>query len=494
MKSKITFVLFFFVIQLHAQSDSSEKEAYLSELKVLGRKFTSNFYPNYAEIYRLPEKDFVARIDSARMGFDAALDKYTTKLEPEYVTEQRIEIKYYFDKILIDYPLTHEIYKNNYPPTLSNIPERLKSNLADFNKPEMLSNTDFTAYFKAFISLQTNMERRKGIYKNQDNQYFQATWNLIPKYITNQKCREYWQFDYLFNHIDNNGIKNLDAAYQTFKATCSDTTYVNKITRIYTDAVTSKQGHIIKTYKKAGVFNLDLHMFLPDKLVFTGKRPTIVLFHGGSWSEGKPDWFFSTCQAYAEKGWVACAVEYRTYGRHGTLPFEAVKDAMSAIRWLRLNADTYGIDSAKILATGNSAGGHLALATALVKNLNKKTDNVSVSAIPNALIVNAGVYDLTDDLTAWIRKDLKNKDQTKEISPNYLITKDFPPALIFHGTNDRNVPFAGAQKFVDNMTKAGNTSIEFYPLQGGGHFIWFDPKFADTMSKARSEFLMKIGW
>jgi len=494
MKYKLTFLLLLFTLQLQAQSESTDKQAYLSELKVLGRKFNGNFYLNYVSIYRLPEKNFVAKIDSARTEFDAALDKYAAKLEPTYVTAQRIEIKYYFDKILIEYPLTHEVYSNNYPPAQSKIPERLKSNLADFNKPELLTNTDFTAYFKAFMSLQTNLEHRKGNFKNQDNQFFKATWKLIPKYVTNKKCREYWQFDYLYNHIDNDGIKNLDAIYKGFKATCSDTTYLNKVKKIYAEDVAGKKGHEIKTYKKAGAFNLDMHLFLPDKALFTGKRPTIVLFHGGSWSEGKPDWFFSTCQSYAERGWIACAVEYRTYGRHGTLPFEAVKDAKSAIRWLRQEADFYNIDTNKILATGNSAGGHLALATALVDNWNEKTDNVTVSAKPNALIINAGVYDLTDDLTVWIRKDLADKNLTKEISPNYLITKDFPPALIFHGTNDRNVPFIGAQKFVDDMTKAGNTNIEFYPLQGGGHFIWFDRKYADTMSKAKSDFLKKIGF
>ncbi|HEY1056811.1 MAG TPA: alpha/beta hydrolase, partial [Emticicia sp.] len=418
--------------------------------------------------------------------------KYQSKLAPDYVEGHRLEIKYYFDKILIDYPQTNEVFGKNSLAIASKIPERLKANLKDFNKPELLSNSDFVNYFKSFLSLQTYLELKKGAFKNQDNQHFQAQWKLIPKYVSNKKCLEYWQSDYLFNHIDNNGIKHIDAIYKNFIASCKDTAFVNKVTKAYKEDVAGKQGHIIKTYKTFGKHSLDIHLFEPENM--TSKRPAIVFFHGGSWSEGKPDWFFPTCQDYAKKGWVACAVEYRTFGRYGTLPFEAVMDAKSAIRWLRQNADAYNIDTTKILATGNSAGGHLALTTALVDNWNEKTDNLKFSAKPNALIINAGVYDLTDDLTAWIRKDLKDKNLTKEISPNNLVRKDFPPALIFHGTLDRNVPYFTARKFGEDMVTIGNNNLTFLPLTGAGHFIWFDQRQSDNMAKARGKFLEKLGY
>lgn len=496
MIKRLTFILFLFIYQLQAQElqkpGNPNQQSYLAELKALGKKFSDNFYPNYSRIYALTEKAFTAKIDSARTDFNATLLKYQGKLDPIYVDVQKLEIKYYFDKLLIDYPLTNEIYDDKSLAIASKIPERLKANLKDFNKPELLGNSDFVNYFKAFLSLQTYLELKKGTNKSQDNQHLLAEWRLIPKYISNIKCREYWQYEYLYNHIDNNGIKNIDAIYKEFNRTCKDTAYLNKVNKIYTEDIAGKKGHIIKTYKTVGSYLLDIHLFEPENK--PDKRPAIVFFHGGSWSEGKPDWFFSTCQDYAKKGWVACAVEYRTFGRHGTLPFEAVMDAKSAIRWLRQNADAYGIDTTKIIATGNSAGGHLALTTALVDNWNEKTDNLKFSAKPNALIINAGVYDLTDDLTAWIRKDLKDKNQAKEISPNYLVRKDFPPALIFHGTLDKNVPYVTARKFGEDMVTIGNTNLTFLPLSGAGHFIWFDPRQSDKMAKARSKFLEGLGY
>ncbi len=496
MIKQFTFILLLFSYYLQAQESqkaiSAEQQSYLGELKTLGGKFSGEFYPNYSRIYAMPEKVFVAKIDSARTDFDAALSKYQSKLDPNYVAGQRAEIKYYFDKILIEYPRTNEIYSGKPINLSSKIIERLRTNLADFNKPELLTNSDFTSYFKAFLSYQTYLELKKGAYKNQDNQHLQAQWKLIPKYVSNQKCREYWQYEYLYNHIDNDGIKGIEPIYKAFNASCKDTSFLNKVNNLYAEDLAGKQGHIIKTYKTVGPYSLDIHLFVPDNK--PEARPAIVFFHGGSWSEGKADWFFRTCQEYAKKGWVACAVEYRTFGRHGTLPFEAVMDAKSAIRWLRQNADAYKIDTNKIVATGNSAGGHLALTTALVDNWNEKTDNLAFSAKPNALIINAGVYDLTDDLTAWLRKDLKDKNQAKEISPNYLVRKDFPPALIFHGNLDRNVPYKTASKFGEDMINAGNTNIFFQPLNGAGHFIWFDPKQSDKMAKAKAKFIEKLGY
>ena len=182
--------------------------------------------------------------------------------------------------------------------------------------------------------------------------------------------------------------------------------------------------------------NLEIHIFLPKENMQNKKVPAIVYFSGGSWSEGKPDWNFSACKSYAEIGWVGVTVEYRLANRQGTLPFEAVMDAKSAIRWLREHSDEFNIDVNKIVVSGNSAGGHLVLATALVANWNEKSDNLKYSCVPNVLMVNSGVYDLTDENTLWIRQDLRNRNQSetlvKEISPIYLIKKYFPPTLIIH--------------------------------------------------------------
>lgn len=472
----------------------SIKQNYLSELKILGKTFTNEFRSNYVNIHLLPEKLFIAKIDSVRKNFNALLNKYSTQLDTVYAMEQRIEIRYYFDRLLIEYPDEHDIDAGKTSKTVSAIPAMLKHNLADFNKPELLANDDFKNYVKAFLTYQTNQEIKKPAYKNSDNIQLDAIWKLIPKYISNTTCKEFWQSDYLYNHIDNNGIKDIQSIYNNFKSSCTDTAYLNKVSSAFTEDSLGRQGHLINTYKTVNHFKLDIHMFLPDSIMNGKKRPVIIYFHGGSWSEGKPDWFFYACSSYAKKGWVACAVEYRTYGRYGTLPFAAVMDAKSAIRWLRQHAKEYNIDTTKIVASGNSAGGHLVLCAALVDKWNAKTDNLKFSAVPNMLMVNSGVYDLTDNNTAWIRKDLKDKNLVREISPDFLIKNNFPPALIIHGTEDQNVPYSSVEKFVSAMKQAGNNTIQFEPLKGASHFIWFDPKYSSEVSRLRDIFLMKSGY
>jgi acetyl esterase/lipase len=186
-------------------------------------------------------------------------------------------------------------------------------------------------------------------------------------------------------------------------------------------------------------------------------------------------------------------VEYRIYEREGTLPFEAVKDARSAIRWLRQHAATYRIDPDRIVASGNSAGGHLVLCCALADRWNEKTDDLHYSPVPNVLMVTSGVYDLTDQKTEFFRRTIKDKSLFKTISPDFLVRKNIPPTLLIHATGDGNVPFDSAKRFASAMQQAGN-SIEFQVIDGNDHFLWFDPKYAAQVGQIRKDFLLKMGY
>jgi acetyl esterase/lipase len=168
-------------------------------------------------------------------------------------------------------------------------------------------------------------------------------------------------------------------------------------------------------------------------------------------------------------------------------------DARSAIRWLRKNADLYNIDTSRIVATGNSAGGHLVLTTALATKWNEKTDDLKFSPTPNVLLVNSGVYEMTVDNAQWITKNSKNKEQVKEISPNHLDKNTMPPLLMIHGTNDQNCPYWTAEKFKNEMEKTKN-NFEFHSLEGAGHFIWYDQRFTEQIAKWRKDFLSKLGY
>ena len=320
--------------------------------------------------------------------------------------------------------------------------------------------------------MESNKKLKSGMYDKLDNQQLTADWNTIENTFKNQDANEFWKQKYLYYHIDNLGVKNIDTFYTNFITSSKTSEYKIKIQEIYESSKKGRESHIIETYKNVDGFELEMHLFLPDTSVFEGNRPTIIYFHGGSWSEGKPDWFFETAKEYVKNGWVATAVEYRIKGRQGTYPFEAVKDAKSAIRWLRKNSIKYKIDTNKIVATGNSAGGHLSMATSLVDNWNEKTDDISISPVPNVVIVNSAVYDLTSNSNRWITEYDENKDLVKEISPNNLIKKTSTKFLLIHGEKDRNCPYSTAEYFYSKMQSMGN-SVELHSIKDGEHFIWY---------------------
>lgn len=475
----------------------SLRKVYFSKQKIVSNQFSNEFYPNRTQIYSLDEKEFLNKIQSLKAHFDLEASTYKKQfgsVDAKFIAGELRDIEYFFDRIIQDYPYFHENHTGKKVKLSKSVQKKLEKHLQDFNNPELLSSNDVKSYIEGFLRHQSSEEVKKELYKHSDNKRLDAYLNLIPKYFTNQACKEYWQYHYLYAHLDDWGSKNIAKAVQSFLSTCKNPSYVKTIDSIYTESNNSYKGHLIKTYKTVNGFNLDLHIFLPDSSYQKTKRPVIVYFSGGSWTKATPEWHFYNCANYAKNGWVAVAVEYRVADRYETTSFEAVKDARTAIRWLRMNAEVYNIDSNQIVATGNSAGGHLVLATALANEVNENTDHLNFSASPNLLMVNAGVYNLyADGSTDWISKKLKDKTLAKKISPQQLLRKGLPPMLIIHGTNDQSVDYATAKTFAEEMKQLGN-QFEFETLEGATHYIWYDRRFSAKVANLRKAFLRKHGY
>lgn len=475
----------------------SLQHGYNAEMKVLGRSFSEIYYPNRQVIYSLNERQFLKKIESLRQPFIDVVNKYNSAIRhfnKQFSANEQRDINYFFERLVIDYPYFHENYTGEKVQLSGVTQNKLDRHLNDFNNPEILVSRDFKSYVEAFLRHRSSIEVKKEIYKTSNNKRLDAYLDLIPKYFTNQECRDHWQYHYLLTHLDEWGSKNIGKAVASFLATSQNKDYTRSIDSIYKQSVDSYQGHLIKTYKTVDGHKLDLHIFLPDITYQRTKRPVMVYFSGGSWTKGTPEWDFYNCANYAKKGWIAVAVEYRVADRFESTPFEAVKDARSAIRWLRLNADSYNLDTHHIVATGNSAGGHLVLTTALANEWNEKTDDLHVSASPNLLLVNAGVYNLyANESTAWITSRLKDRSLAKKISPQHLLRKDIPPMLIIHGTSDQSVDYVTAKAFAEEMKKLGN-DFEFHTIEEAPHYIWYDRRFSGKVANIRNSFLRKYGY
>lgn len=219
-------------------------------------------------------------------------------------------------------------------------------------------------------------------------------------------------------------------------------------------------------YKEVDGDSLEMTLYVP-KVAGNAKLPAIVFFFGGGWTGGTPTHFQLQAEYLASRGIVAFCPDYRTKKSHNTTPFECVKDAKSAIRFLKENADSLRIISNKIVAAGGSAGGHLAACTALIDDINENTDNLDFSPIPFAMVLFNPVVDTGKK--GYGNEKVKGREF--EISPVHHIKNGVPPTLIMHGKDDTTVPYENVVRFTQTMKQAGNEcKLVGYKKQNHGFF------------------------
>jgi acetyl esterase len=244
-------------------------------------------------------------------------------------------------------------------------------------------------------------------------------------------------------------------------------------------------------YKTIGDLSLKLHIFNPEGLKLSDKRPAMVFFHGGGWSGGEPSKLYPQAEYLASRGMVAISAEYRVRKRNDSTPRESVMDAKSAIRWVRAHAGEFGIDPEKILAGGGSAGGHLAAATGTLTGFNEDSDNLLVSERPAALVLFNPVYDNSSKGYGHDRV----KEYWQEISPMHNLSAKTPPTIVFLGTQDKHIPVATAEKYKMLMEEKGvRSDLHIYAGQKHGFFNYSHKEHYEKTTAEMDEFLVSLGY
>ncbi len=216
--------------------------------------------------------------------------------------------------------------------------------------------------------------------------------------------------------------------------------------------------------------------------------PTLLYIHGGGWVQGDKERVILHFLPYLRMGFAVVNVGYRL-ARHALAP-AAVEDGRCALRWIISNAAQFGFDTNRIVVSGHSAGGHLALTTGMLP-ASAGLDRRCPAARPNAPVADGyepemrvaaivnwfGITDVADLVEgenaktyaiAWMGSQPDWREIAERVSPLTYVREGLPPILTIHGDADRIVPYEHATRLHQELDRAGIVN-SLLTIEGGGH-------------------------
>lgn len=190
-----------------------------------------------------------------------------------------------------------------------------------------------------------------------------------------------------------------------------------------------------------------------------GPRPAILMIHPGGWMMGDKSTYHRLMIEYAQLGYVSVGVNFRP---SGVAKFPAAfDDCRLALRWLRANAASCGVDPARIGVTGWSSGAHLAMLLALADGepAERVQAAVGFAGVYDFLMERQGAFPNRDDDAAVVQflgsTPRRNPELARRASPLTHLSLDDPPLLIFHGERDSRIDAEQARHFATTSTSLG---------------------------------------
>jgi acetyl esterase/lipase len=236
-------------------------------------------------------------------------------------------------------------------------------------------------------------------------------------------------------------------------------------------------------FGKGGDLDLKLDIYRPP--AGKEKRMATIHFHGGGFRGGSKESLAERVQPYAALGYVAIAAQYRLSGQAG---FPAlIHDAKAAIRWVRANARTLGIDPQRIGVVGYSAGGYHALFTAGSAKLPEYDGSGGNAGVSSAVAVCLAYYPATSIPDAMLPANADERTKTAANATTY-IGAGFPPTAVFHGMKDVTIPIENSQRLVQQLRDA-KVPVEFHAFEGVPHAFDTNPEFAVASAQLADLFM-----
>ena len=254
------------------------------------------------------------------------------------------------------------------------------------------------------------------------------------------------------------------------------------------------------TKKKVGDVELPLYVYKPSGQKADAMVPAIVFFHGGGWGAGSPNQFERQCQYFADRGMVAVTAAYRLTSQSEVKVEDCIEDSKSAMRWVRGHAKELGVDPERIASGGGSAGGHLGACVAVIDDFDATSDDLKVSAKPNAMVLFNPALALARDprmSAAYLERikidgaDGRLRGSREKASPLTYASAKQGPCIMFFGTAD--LLLEGAELYRKDSEKAGN-ACTIVTYEGQGHSFFNKGEYYDKTLVEADKFLVSLGW
>jgi acetyl esterase/lipase len=242
--------------------------------------------------------------------------------------------------------------------------------------------------------------------------------------------------------------------------------------------------------------------------------PVVMAIHGGGWIEGTKEESIFNILPYLQMGFAVVNVEYRL-AKVSPAP-AVVEDCLCALHWVGRNAQKYHFDLSKVIVTDESAGGYLALSTAMIpssagfENECAADDDVDSTRHKGpwsdqrpkvAAVINwYGITDVADMLqgphirsyaVTWLGSEPNRENLAKRISPLTYVRAGLPPVLTIHGDADRVVAYSHAIRLHDALNNAGVRN-RLLTIPGGDHGD-FTSEQQIVAYEAIHKFLVELG-
>ncbi|MSU50654.1 MAG: hypothetical protein EXS37_16470 [Opitutus sp.] len=229
----------------------------------------------------------------------------------------------------------------------------------------------------------------------------------------------------------------------------------------------------VQIYKRPGDRDLKIALTLPPEWRAGDRRAAFIFFYNGGWKEGGASRQFEDQAGYfAQRGMVCAQADYREKSKDGVSTDQAVEDICSAIRWLRKNAATLGVDPGRVALAAGSGSVHLPLSVLMAEEIRAKDDDAAISPLPGAIFMFDADLDVLEPAKLM---RLVTRDEASAARRN------FPPTIYFYGARDVLQPHA--EKFVARARAAGLPIEGFVETDGLHGAFKFSPWLEKTTAR-----------